>query len=196
MQTPLKVTFKNLTPSDAIRAAVEKRVAWLEGFCDRIIGCHVIIEQPHHRQHQGNLFNLKIHLTVPGDEIVVDHSSGDRHEHEDVQVVVRDAFDKARRLIEEYARLRRGQVKQHEGMREGHVAMLNADKGFGFIEDTTGRRVYFHQNSLRAGEFDELRIGTLVQFTEEPGEQGPQAGAVKLGVASTGHHTIRKESSA
>jgi len=45
---------------------------------------------------------------VPGSEIAVT-----REHDEDVQVALRDAFDAARRQLEDYAREKRGDVKRH-----------------------------------------------------------------------------------
>jgi hypothetical protein len=44
-------------------------------------------------------FNIHIDLGVPGKEIVVD-----RQENEDAYVALRDAFDAAKRQLEDYAR--------------------------------------------------------------------------------------------
>jgi ribosome-associated translation inhibitor RaiA len=59
----------------------------------------VVVEQPAKHHQQGKPFNIHIDLTVPGSEIVVD-----RQENEDVYVAVRDAFDAARRQLDNYAR--------------------------------------------------------------------------------------------
>ena len=51
---------------------------------------------------------VRIDLKVPGGEIAV------THEHdEDLQIALRDAFDAARRRLEDYARVQRGDVKHH-----------------------------------------------------------------------------------
>ena len=54
------------------------------------------------------------------------------------------------------------------------------DEGYGFINSLDGREIYFHKDSLHAGEFDRLEIGTGVQWNEEEGEKGPQASFVKI----------------
>lgn len=113
MQCTPQIIFKGTDLSESLRDVIEERTAWLERFYDRIVACRVLVECPHHRHHQGNLFNLRIQLTVPGEEIVIDHAPGDKHAHEDAYITVRDAFDKARRRLEDYARRQRGQVKRH-----------------------------------------------------------------------------------
>ena len=52
---------------------------------------------------------MRIDIGVPGNEIVVNHN----HD-EDVYVAMRDAFDAAKRQLEDYARKIRGDTKVHE----------------------------------------------------------------------------------
>ena len=113
MQIPLQITFKGIPSSPAIEERVRLQAARLDRFYHRITRCHVVVEEPQHRRHKGNLFRLRIVLTVPGDEIVVNHDPGLDHSHEDMEVAIRDAFDAATRQIEDYARRRRHEVKTH-----------------------------------------------------------------------------------
>jgi len=82
----------------------------LESAHPRLMRCHVSVERPHRHKEQGNLFNVRLALHLPGDEIVVN-----RDAHEDVYVTLRDAFSAARRQLEDHARKARGDVKQHAG---------------------------------------------------------------------------------
>jgi ribosome-associated translation inhibitor RaiA len=72
MQTPIRVTFQGLPPSDALEAAIRDEAAALERYFDRITSCHVTMSEPHRHQHKGRLYRVRIHLAVPGDELVVD----------------------------------------------------------------------------------------------------------------------------
>jgi len=113
MQIPIQVTFRNLDQSDFIEAAVKEKAEKLEQFADTITSCRVIIEAPHKHHHKGVIYRVKVDLTLPGKEIVVNHHSDKHHEHEDVYVAIRDAFNAARRQLENYVRQRRGDVKTH-----------------------------------------------------------------------------------
>jgi len=178
MQKPLEITFRNIEPSLALESAVRERAEKLEKFCDEIIGCRVIIESPHKHHHRGNLYELRIDLTVPDKEIVVMRSPDDNHSHEDPYVAVRDAFDSARRQLEDYARKRRGKVKVHEQTAHGRVSVLEPNLDYGRLETPDGRDIYFHRNSLGNTNFDDLTIGTELRFVEEAGDMGPQASSV------------------
>ena len=57
------------------------------------------------------------------------------HAHEDVYVAVRDAFDAARRRLEDYVRRRHLQVKFHEEMPRGRIVRLEPAMDCGFIRD-------------------------------------------------------------
>lgn len=115
MQIPLEIDFHHLEPSAAIEQAVRSKAAKLERFCPDLTGCRVTVEAPHKHHHKGNQYNVHIRLTVPGAVIPVSHDAGDEG-HEDVYVAIRDAFDAARRQLEDYVRVRRGDIKaQREG---------------------------------------------------------------------------------
>lgn len=114
MQIPLQVTFRNLEHSDFIEAAIKEKADKLEQFADKITSCRVVIEAPHKHHNKGVIYRVKIDITLPGKEIVVNHHSDEHHAHEDVYVAIRDAFNAARRQLEDYVRQRRGEVKTHD----------------------------------------------------------------------------------
>lgn len=173
MHLPLQVTLRDISPSEAIEAYIRERAAKLEQFYDRIVSCRVVVEAPVRHHRKGGPYKVRIDLTVPGDELVVD-----RQVDEDLYVAIRDAFHAARRKLEDYARRQRGAVKVHEASPHARVAKLFPEEGYGFLETADGREVYFHRNSVKDSGFDRLEIGTEVRFAEGSGEQGPQASAV------------------
>jgi len=100
--------------------------------------------------------------------------------HEDLYVALRDAFDAAKRQLEDYGRRQRGETKSHEGALHGHVARISPD-GFGFIETPDGREFYFNRDNLISADFDKLEAGSEVQFLEEAAGEGLQAKRVSVG---------------
>lgn len=179
MQRMLDIVFKGMATSEAIEARVRKEAAKLERFRDRLIGCRVVIEAPHRRHEKGNLFDIRIELSLPGrPPIVVSRTTGADHSHEDPYVALRDAFDAAKRQLQDKTNRQRGDVKNHNGPTKGRIVRLLADEGYGFIERDDGVEVYFHQNSVLDPGFSRLKVGDEVRFSEEDGEQGPQASTV------------------
>jgi ribosomal subunit interface protein len=109
MQIPMQITIRDMENSEALETHIRQKAQKLDEFFNRIMSCRVVVEMPHKHQHQGKQFNVRIDIGVPGNEIVVnrDHS-------EDVYIALRDAFDAAKRQLEDYARKVRGDVKTHE----------------------------------------------------------------------------------
>jgi cold shock CspA family protein len=175
LQIPLEITAHHFTLNDALEAMIRERAESLEKFYPRLIRCHVTIEGPGNHHRTGGPYDIKIDLSVPGKELVVTHQTG-----EDVTVVLRDAFDAARRQLQNFARKQRGDTKSHEGPPEGTVSKLFLERGYGFIATSDDREAYFHRNSVLGPGFDEVKVGDRVRFAEEQGAQGPQASSVSV----------------
>jgi ribosome-associated translation inhibitor RaiA/cold shock CspA family protein len=180
MRLPLQITFRNMDPSPALEARIRGRAEELDRFFDRITSCRVIVQCRHRRHQQGKLFEVCIDLTVPGREIAVGRGNGTNHAHEDAHVAVRDAFDAARRQLEDHAGTRRGALKLHTVPDHGKIARLLPDRDCGFIVTVTNDEIYFHRNSVIDGRFDDLSVGAEVRFVAQDSEsaEGPQASTV------------------
>lgn len=189
MQIPLQITYRDMPSSEAVDANIRERVSKLELFADKITSCRVTIEAPHKHQTKGKLFSIHIDITLPGHEIVVSRQPDNRHAHEDIYVAIRDAFDAARRQLEDYNRRYHGQVKQHSAEPHGRILKLNPDENYGVIQTPDGREVYFHRNSVVDANFDSLEPGASVHFTETNGDLGPQASTVHI---EGKHHTVTR----
>ena len=127
MQIPLQITIRDMPASAALEDHIREKAAKLELFYPPLMGCRVVIELPHKHKHQGKLFNVRIDLTVPGSEIVIN-----RDQSEDIYVALRDAFDAAKRKLEDYGRRQRGDVKTHEN-RTGEAEPSGAEDA---VQDT------------------------------------------------------------
>ena len=60
-------------------------------------------------------------------------------------------------------------------MHTGRIKKLVRDRGFGFISDTDGREVFFHQSGLVGAAFDALTGDEEVEFEIEQSDKGPRA---------------------
>jgi len=107
MRIPLQVTFRNMDHSPALETRIGEKVAKLEQLCGDIGGCRVMVETEHQNQNKGNLFHVRIDLTLPSGELVVSHQSPHNQAHEDAYVAVRDAFDAMRRQLQRHLELAR-----------------------------------------------------------------------------------------
>ena len=175
MQRPLKIVSRDFALNEAFENEIRHKAAMLENFYPRLSGCEVTVHAPaikHH--HKGGPFVVAIRLTVPGKELAVDHQA-----KEELSQAIREAFDVARRQLEDYAREQRGSVKTHEPVGSGRVVRIERKLGYGFIETSDGREIYFHRNSVAGGKFDDLEVGQEVRFSEAVGDKGPQATSVR-----------------
>lgn len=197
MQSPLQITFRNLTPSATIEEWVRTEADKLDSFYNRVMGCRVAIEVPHRHHRKGSPYHIRIDLTVPGEEIVVKREPSLSHRarqlgeteikkrlevktpHKNLRAAINDAFRAAGRRLQDYARRQRGDVKSHPSLQVARVGKILQDQGYGFLTSDDGRGIYFHKNSVLNGAFSHLKVGTRVSFVEELGEKGPQASTVR-----------------
>jgi len=131
MTQQVYITFRDMPPSPALEHEIRSRVAWLETFYPDMIGARVTLEIPHRHRERGRPVQVRIELAVPGEDIVVSHvptlhATGRQlgaealHKQLDVEgprrdaiVAIHDAFDVARRRLEDFARRQRGAGKSH-----------------------------------------------------------------------------------
>jgi len=95
MDRPLEVAFHNLQPSPAIEAELRQHVDKLERRFGRVIGCRVAVEKQHHQHRTGNIFEVHINLSLPGQELVVSRQPQkprQRRANPDIHASIRDAF--------------------------------------------------------------------------------------------------------
>jgi ribosomal subunit interface protein len=110
MIKPVEVVFHGIERSNAVEEHVRDEVAKLERLHPQVSSCRVTIGLPHNRQQQGKRFDVRVELAVPGKELVVNRTPG----QEDMYAALRDAFDVARRQLDDHARAQRGEVKHHQ----------------------------------------------------------------------------------
>lgn len=103
MISDTQVLFRNIEHSDAVQEAVLKRVEKLERFSDRIHSMRVILESPHNNHYKGKVYHVGVEAQIPNHDIVVSHDQHDRHEHEDIYVAIRDAFNAVERRLKAVA---------------------------------------------------------------------------------------------
>ena len=198
MQLTPTITFRGIDPSAALEAEIRTRIGKLETYYRPIMGCHVLVELAERHHETGNRYHVRIDVTVPGEEIVVAHEASLHATAQDVdaekatkeaepdperkhaRVAVREAFDIARRRLQDYGRRQRGTVKAPARQPRGRVAQLFPIDEYGYIEAQDGHEVYFQKSSVLKNAFDRLTVGSTVSFVEESGDKGPQASTVKL----------------
>ena len=115
---------------------------------------------------------------MPGKHLLVNRNHHDNHAHEDLHVAIRDAFDAARRQVQDQMRRLDGATKVHEAPTIGRIVRMFPDYAFLATED--GTEIYVHRNSVVGAGFDKLNEGDRVRYVLAPdlGEKGAQASTV------------------
>jgi ribosome-associated translation inhibitor RaiA len=112
MNTPLRITFQNTPSSDAIRQLIEEQVDHLEQFFGRMTACHIVFKIPDGNQRSGGLYEVAVHLKMPGGMTVdIDRTPALDDRFADPQFAVSDAFRRARRRLQDRAKVMRHEVK-------------------------------------------------------------------------------------
>lgn len=112
MHTPLRITFQNTPSSDAIRHLIEQQADHLEQFFGRMTACHVAFKVPDGNHRSSGLYEVTIHIAMPGGTTVdIDRTPGLDDRFSDPQFAVTDAFRRARRRLQDRAKVMRNEVK-------------------------------------------------------------------------------------
>jgi cold shock CspA family protein len=167
-----------MKPDPEIELAIRGNAEWLDNYVDQIMSCRVVVDRPHLHHKDGNLYQIRVDVKVPGREVVVTREPGQNLEFRDPDRVIRDAFDELRRQLEDHTHRLRREVKVHEPAAHARVSQIFAAAGYGFLETPDGREIYFHRNSVLKAKFEDLHVGTEVRLVEELGDKGPQASTV------------------
>lgn len=210
MQLTPTITFHGVDRTAALEEEVIRRVRKLETYYPRIIGCRVLVDLVQRHHESGNRYEVRVDLTVPGEEIVVTHDAGlhataqdldaqkmtksaeSDPERKHARVAIRAAFDVARRRLQDYARRQRGSIKTSARQARGRVTRIFPIDDYGYIQAAEdGHEVYFQRSSVLDDEFDGLAVGSVVTFAETSGDKGPQASTVRVAHPRRVHHASR-----
>lgn len=121
MPDKLQITYKDFPAPLLADERIRERMDRLEKIFPRIVSCRVVAEELDTRPHKGKLYHLRIDVSVPGAELVVNRSQHDNHAHEDFYVAMRDAFNAMERQLKAHAEKARGDVKTHEAPAPGEA---------------------------------------------------------------------------
>jgi ribosome-associated translation inhibitor RaiA len=122
MKRPVQITFRDMKREPTLERLVVHKVAWLERYCHRITGCRVLVEAPHRHHRNGRPYHVRVDMTIPGSDLVVRRDAGQSGRHRSVRIAIHDAFDAARRILQDAVRRRRGEIKRHSVLDRSAVA--------------------------------------------------------------------------
>src|SRR5262250_3134052 len=134
MERPLEIVFHNMPPSSDIERLVREKVAKLQKFYPRIVGCRVAVELPHKAHKTGNVPEVRVEIQVPGQTLVVRH---ERHARQrdvmtSARASVRTAFDAATEKLRDFKRRQAHEVKPHPAPLRARISSIFAERDYGF----------------------------------------------------------------
>ena len=180
MQVPLQITVRNMKASETLESYIRERAAKLDEICETIISCRVVLEAPHKHKQKGRLYHVSIDVTLPKGTIAVNREPDLHQAHQDMHVVVRDAFNAVQRQLRAAVGRQKGHVKTHETAPQGQITYLLPMEDYGRILGADAADIYFHRNSVMNMDFDKLEEGMEVSYSDEEGDAGPQARWVRV----------------
>lgn len=187
MQTQAQIEFEGVPATAELQASIDQHLAELESRFGRLTAGRVLVKGPGDRHQTGGQYQVSIHLALPdGREVNVGRTPKQDERYADMTFAIDNAFRRARRRLQDQARLMRGQTKQHENQPIGTIVRIDPSGEFGFLKGADGQEVYFNCNSVLGGAAN-IALGTRVSYVEEMGEKGPQASTVKV----LGKHGLR-----
>lgn len=138
MNTPTQVSFRNMDRSAALAERIEQEVQKIRRHVPDLGHCEVMVESLHRHHRFGHHYQIHLTLRLPGAEVNVSHESPARRviaasaapdqpakrseveaDHDDAYVVLRDAFDIARRRLEDAVRRARDRSRASAAMPVG-----------------------------------------------------------------------------
>jgi cold shock CspA family protein len=180
MQMPAKIEFEGVQGTPELQASIDQHIAELESRFGRVTAGRVVVKGPGDRHQTSGQYEVSIRLALPdGREVNIGRTPKQDERYANLTFAVDNAFRRARRRLQDQARVMRGQTKLHENQPIGTVVRIGPSGEFGFLQATDGQEIYFSWNSVLDGASN-IALGTCVSYVEEMGEKGPQASTVKI----------------
>lgn len=187
MQIAPEIAFHNVDGSDWAEQEIRTRIAKLERIYDRLTTCRVRVDQKATNSNGTIPPVVHIEMSIPGyKDLVVSHEPDhlqQKFQTPDLRNAINEAFRIAEDRLVDFKERRQGRTKQahHDGENQflGQIAEITPGEDFGFLMTKEGALLYFHRNSILAGDFDKLKRGDEVYYVEEMGDTGPTAAKVR-----------------
>jgi len=127
----LQISTRKASLSEVAIDTIKQKANKLEQFYDRIIACKVMVETPHRHKNHGIEYSVSIDIAVPGNEIIVKQEC-----NEDVYIAIRDAFDTARRQLQNLNQKQKGKKPKELVQLAVESAEAEDNRMLGYSEET------------------------------------------------------------
>jgi ribosome-associated translation inhibitor RaiA len=114
METPAQIEFEGVEASAGLEGVVDQHIAGLESHFGRITAARIVVKGPGDRHQTGGQYQVSIRLALPdGREVDVGRTPKEDERYADLTFAIDNAFKRARRQLQDQARIMRGDVKHH-----------------------------------------------------------------------------------
>ena len=110
MHNPVEISLRGISASGALERYIDSEARKLDKAYDGIRSSQVMVEALEREQGQAAKSAVRLIITLPGTEVVVNREHGD-----DVYMVLRDAFVAARLQLEDHLCRRNVKHGRHGG---------------------------------------------------------------------------------
>ncbi|HWU43624.1 MAG TPA: HPF/RaiA family ribosome-associated protein, partial [Bdellovibrio sp.] len=141
-----EIDFADFQSSTVITQKIEGKLEKLEKHFDRITSAHVTVRLPH-RHRNKHIYHIQVQVDIPGYTFIVNREPEMNYAHSDINVAIRDAFDKVKRKLDDFIEDRRERPHPVSGSQHGYVISYDPGNGFGFVAAEDGREIYFNSSS-------------------------------------------------
>ena len=115
MHYPVEIALRGIPPSSALEHYIGEEARKLDGICARIVSCQAVAEGLPRENAQGAQFAVRLIITLPGTEVVVNREHGN-----DLYMAVRDAFAAAGLQLKDHMRRHGIESRPRNGARDSH----------------------------------------------------------------------------
>jgi hypothetical protein len=103
MVAPITLTFRHLPRSGALEATARDIGIRLQKLHHRMTSCHIVLEGNSGKKTGNELYQVKIHVSVPGAQIHAESATTDGQR--EVRSALHSAYENAKRQLEQFKRM-------------------------------------------------------------------------------------------
>jgi hypothetical protein len=112
METPAQIEFEGVQASAGLQGTVDQHIAELESHFGRITVARIVVKGPGDHHQTSGQYQVSIRLALPdGREVHVGRTPKEDQRYADLTFAIDDAFKRARRQLQDQARIMRWDVK-------------------------------------------------------------------------------------
>lgn len=181
MQVPPEIAFRDIEPTDELKALILDGIDKLETVYPNLISCRAVVTDTTPGRNSGNNYRVRLEISIPHKTVMVDEDTPESDEARTLQQTIKSTFAVARKRLQKAKELQRGDVKTHDLPPHGRIVRLLTDPTgvrYGFLESREGRQIYFHEDALIDFDYEDLEVGDEVRYAAAEGNDGPQASTV------------------